>query len=58
MSAAPSSTFTDTSRPGWRRMWGWRFPIQALRFSATSARAHSDAISCFFIREPGSAQQP
>jgi hypothetical protein len=48
----------NTDRPGWRRIWGWRFSIPTRRFPATSARAHSDAISGFFIREPGPAQQP
>ena len=48
----------NTSRCGSRRIAGCRSVSHTRRRSATSARAHSDAISCFFICEPGPPQQP
>lgn len=48
----------NTSRPVVCRIAGWRSSIQIRRRSATSARAHSAAISGFFIWEPRTAEQP
>src|SRR3954469_18672917 len=37
-------------------MRGWRFSTHSRRRSRTSARSRSEAISCFFICEPGLAE--
>src|SRR5918995_6892293 len=48
---------TNTSRCGCSRMRGWRWAVQTRRSSRMSARAHSAAICCFFIREALPAEQ-
>src|SRR3954463_5012545 len=46
----------NTRRAGWSRIRGGRLSIHSRRRSRTSARSRSEAISCFFICEPGLAE--